>query len=177
MNFNPRTRVGCDAAFCGCSALKTAFQSTHPHGVRPVYNPTGICTKPFQSTHPHGVRLAPLIRPSADTSISIHAPAWGATARSSTLPTKVKISIHAPAWGATQGVVSKSGCPNYFNPRTRMGCDYSSVAFQHCSKKFQSTHPHGVRPPLLILAVYCHCISIHAPAWGATIPGGGSVNF
>ena len=55
--FNPRTRVGCDAAFCGCSALKTAFQSTHPHGVRPITCDCRVASVLFQSTHPHGVRL------------------------------------------------------------------------------------------------------------------------
>ena len=33
--------------------------------------------------------------------ISIHAPAWGATAGPANFPVRQKISIHAPAWGAT----------------------------------------------------------------------------
>ena len=82
-------------------------------------------------------------------SISIHAPAWGATARSSTLPTKVKISIHAPAWGATSPSDTCGLLPLYFNPRTRMGCDYSGWRISELLNLFQSTHPHGVRhfPP------------------------------
>ena len=78
------------------------FQSTHPHGVRHCFtsiltrtlgnfNPRtrmgcddtlwGICNRfyKFQSTHPHGVRLRAASRIAELTSISIHAPAWGAT--------------------------------------------------------------------------------------------------
>ena len=56
MNFNPRTRVGCDYFFLCLSIGLSIFQSTHPRGVRPmrlVFFP--ICMI-FQSTHPRGVR-------------------------------------------------------------------------------------------------------------------------
>ena len=33
---------------------------------------------------------------------------------------------------------------------------------------FQSTHPHGVRPPSRALLAGWFSVSIHAPAWGAT---------
>ncbi len=36
-----------------------------------------------------------------DRRISIHAPAWGATARKLDIRRRIAISIHAPAWGAT----------------------------------------------------------------------------
>ena len=100
----------------------------------------------FQSTHPRGVRQ---IIPSLfvhNFMISIHAPAWGATF--STAAQNIfllQISIHAPAWGATAvrilaliGILFQSTHPRgvrlsissiilrfaYFNPRTRVGCDY-----------------------------------------------------
>ena len=38
--------------------------------------------------------------------------------------------------------------------------------------QFQSTHPHGVRPKDLPHTEQDFMISIHAPAWGATILGG-----
>ena len=103
-----------------------AFQSTHPHGVRPV-NHKGVL----------GVER-----------ISIHAPTWGATRRActsihrpqtsfqSTHPHGVRqlqvrvdqqtldISIHAPTWGATRGPAGHAGrSRHHFNPRTHMGCD------------------------------------------------------
>ena len=55
------------------------------------------------------------------------------------------ISIHAPAWGATPyRVLGRATC-NYFNPRTRVGCDKREFS-NSCAAE----------------------ISIHAPAWGAT---------
>ena len=57
--FNPRTRMGCDSTLGKCASLYV-FQSTHPHGVRP--------TMPSVSTFDGSF-------------VSIHAPAWGATAQ------------------------------------------------------------------------------------------------
>ena len=62
------------------------------------------------------------ISPGRDT-VSIHAPAWGATRKGQAIAPAVRVSIHAPAWGATG--VARQGQP-------------------------------GGR------------VSIHAPAWGAT---------
>ena len=57
-----------------------------------------------------------------------------------------------------------------FNPRTRMGCDHSSPNGTSGFKWFQSTHPHGVRLYLADTeANTFKCVSIHAPAWGATL--------
>mgnify|MGYP000986548989 CR=1 FL=1 len=55
----------------------------------------------FQSTHPQGVRLYNFVWQVALYSVSIHAPAGGAT-----FSVKIKlnytiVSIHAPAGGAT----------------------------------------------------------------------------
>ena len=58
-----------------------------------------------------------------------------------------KISIHAPTWGAT-GDYQESGTITYdFNPRTHMGCDGIKYCVIMSIVIFQSTHPHGVRPP------------------------------
>ena len=100
------------------------------------------------------------------------------------------ISIHAPQWGATSSTSSTSGSPIYFNPRTPVGCDFSSVCLATVWLRFQSTHPSGVRPmacagsPPVSLFQSTHPsgvrldrpqqvhrrhpISIHAPQWGAT---------
>ena len=65
---------------------------------------------------------------------------------SSPLESAVSISIHAPAWGATAFYFNKIIPDTYFNPRTRVGCDWAT----RCRT--------GSHAP----------ISIHAPAWGAT---------
>ncbi len=77
-----------------------------------------------------------------------------------------------------------------FNPRTRMGCDLRCLRRGYQPRGFQSTHPHGVRQPALevslprarfnprtrmgcdrslpMLGAHLQ-VSIHAPAWGATL--------
>ena len=60
----------------------------------------------------------------ATLDVSIHAPAWGATAgglHHAAVPGGV--SIHAPAWGATGQAGQAAGIGGSFNPRTRKGCD------------------------------------------------------
>ena len=105
--FNPRTRMGCDASRPLPPPLPLAFQSTHPHGVRHL---EALC----QDCH---------------NKISIHAPAWGATAVASNSFPINSISIHAPAWGATSSETSALNIRLNFNPRTRMGCDMSEFKY------------------------------------------------
>ena len=123
----------------------TKFQSTHPRGVRPVqetrsgmdrvsiHAPTGGATSSalflsiialFQSTHPRGVRL---------TNFQIYFTINGFNPRThggcdnnSPQPSAVNltVSIHAPTGGATR-------------------VSHGSALHQ---RKFQSTHPRGVRP-------------------------------
>ena len=40
-------------------------------------------------------------QPAAESSVSIHAPTWGATVRKSNAEAAGTVSIHAPTWGAT----------------------------------------------------------------------------
>ena len=77
-----------------------------------------------------------------------------------------------------------------FQSRTCEGCDGKSNCGKTALRWFQSTHPRGVRPLLLMIRssdtsfnprtrVGCDCflriqttymlVSIHAPAWGATV--------
>ena len=142
--FNPRTRMRCDRIWRISRLKSSMFQSTHPHGVR----------------HTKQINLWCVI------DVSIHAPAWGATA-SSRLPAMLNVvSIHAPAWGATLPIRQKPNTGGFqsthphgvrqflvdrrlkefsFNPRTRMGCDLVNVDSNASGNVFQSTHPHGVR--------------------------------
>ena len=101
------------------------------------------------------------------------------------------VSIHAPAWGATAGSFyyfhafpcfnprTRMGCDSRvsllyrgircFNPRTRMGCDKFRLVKEEQPLTFQSTHPHGVRPLGKKGNNGNRRVSIHAPAWGATV--------
>ena len=121
------------------------FQSTHPHGVRLLPSMVTLAKVLFQSTHPHGVRRLNLFIDRLPMSVSIHAPAWGATVVSPTC------SFCACGFQSTHphGVrlihVFTCSTPTSFNPRTRMGCDLNTTI------KYLFT-----------------IVSIHAPAWGAT---------
>ncbi len=81
----------------------------------------------------------------AHGTISIHAPARGATLSFFSAISIKKISIHAPARGAT-----------------------SMCGILNISLRFQSTLPRGERPVCDVLTNIRQFISIHAPARGAT---------
>ena len=123
------------------------FQSTLPHGERPqwIKDQTGIDV--FQSTLPHGER------PSRSF---WWAGSWNFNPRSRMgsdggvldgLIYKFIISIHAPAWGATCGWPTRLIGESNFNPRSRMGSDGWRIVADEVEKPFQSTLPHGERPP------------------------------
>ena len=146
------------------------FQSTHPHGVRPL---RGVSQKGWCCFNPRthtgcDVRVE---RVSVEVGVSIHAPTRGATSKhsifvnvkdefQSTHPHGVRhhcitfglypmeVSIHAPTRGATIIVsfFEPSGNVSIHAP-TRGATDASSVMLFEVV--FQSTHPHGVRlhPP------------------------------
>ena len=183
MRFNPRTRVGCDTSSAKPLPSSALFQSTHPRGVR---------------------RGGVLLDRDLD-GVSIHAPAWGATAAGCEVKESPKlVSIHAPAWGATSRAQVYKLLNRAFQSthprgvrRVRFGSSARtrSVSIHapawgatHRFKPhndplllFQSTHPRGVRPHLRIRGLGERRVSIHAPAWGATHtgvePGSGSTGF
>ncbi len=146
-HFNPRTREGCDALAWPWRIRRRLFQSTHPRGVRPDI------LKDLRTWR----------------TISIHAPARGATSSlgfncfsktlfQSTHPRGVRqknLSFPAPLFlfqsTHPRGVrrllrLFSRRERNHFNPRTREGCD-----------NFVELFDGGER-----------VISIHAPARGAT---------
>src|ERR1700677_1818108 len=123
--------------------------------------------------------------------VSIHAPAWGATLQRRRGRQAEIVSIHAPAWGATrrrpdtsiarrgfdprsrmgsdQGQDAGPARLESFDPRSRMGSDFLEALRPFVEQRFRSTLPHGERrgrqsPPAAGVLV-----SIHAPAWGATV--------
>ena len=101
----------------------------------------------FQSTHPRRVRQIVVTDSEGGRSISIHAPAKGATK----FPVPFRFLLL------------------HFNPRTREGCDFLIALFCLVLGLFQSTHPRRVRRGGLLLKSQIDYISIHAPAKGATV--------
>ncbi len=183
---------GATTAGVGAMPLSTMFQSTLPRGERPAvcrtdrpatagFNPRsragsdGIesltCQRltMFQSTLPRGER---------------HRIGYSSTRLST-------VSIHAPARGATASIVITSAQHACFNPRSRAGSDHIDVVHRAVHAEFQSTLPRGERRAAsctVIVASACFnprsragsdrmlCrnrfiavhVSIHAPARGAT---------
>ncbi len=148
LHFNPRTRVGCDPAMAVCVSMACGFQSTHPRGVRrrknmsnPViynFNPrTRVGCDGRQSppaAPPH--YFNPRTRVGCDPvifcipvvhGISIHAPAWGATANihKSTLLFVLSIYLlhkHLSIFWRLSSLLFHSACPSYnFSVRTHRG--------------------------------------------------------
>ena len=128
--------------------------------------------------------------PNLPPSISIHAPAKGATQRfvlSSTFCTKFQSTL--PRRERPIALSAASGVSD-FNPRSREGSDVQSLLHRPRSQLFQSTLPRRERPSWLWLVfrlmafqstlprrerrhelwkiLICFYISIHAPAKGAT---------
>ena len=169
ISFNPRPRMGGDEDHVIVLECRDKFQSTPPHG--------GRLTRPSPRRSGRGV--------------SIHAPAWGATVMRRGKWLEPRVSIHAPAWGATISCHITRRKKKSFNPRPRMGGDHQKLKPLRPLKLFQSTPPHGGRHELHIGGSYvssfnprprmggdliedavgdiCKSVSIHAPAWGATI--------
>ena len=126
------------------STFGLIFQSTHPRGVRRNNRQSDSRPVHFNPRTREGCDVFAIMSTTAAPSISIHAPARGATntqkrtkkyARfQSTHPRGVRpdfsghvidfiISIHAPARGATQCSLRSISSIANFNPRTREGCD------------------------------------------------------
>ena len=78
------------------------------------------------------------------------------------------ISIHAPARGATVKSLKEEGLKLHFNPRSREGSDTTSWQNRFTVFLFQSTLPRGERQRTSPGLHQRSFISIHAPARGAT---------
>ena len=149
------------------------FQSTHPHGVR-LHAPGSVWVPLSVSIHAPARGATNTVLKAFDRSgVSIHAPARGATGVCARLAERVRVSIHAPARGAT---VALANSPSIFIPfqsthphgvRQQFGCKcHNSFSL------FQSTHPHGVRRVIVQSCLRYFRVSIHAPARGATVFAG-----
>ena len=76
--------------------------------------------------------------------VSIHAPAWGATSRPGGYSPICYVSIHAPAWGATTSKRRRL-LKTWFQSTHPRGVRPRQNSTAGCLQEFQSTHPRGVR--------------------------------
>ena len=190
-SFNPRARTGRDGSGTTLTFVMMPFQSTRPHGARQTrVMLRALGYRWFQSTRPHGARQ--------QASHGKQLPAWFQSTRPHgarhfrrcTGKTLHSVSIHAPARGATRGrpyrqvrnIGFQSTRPHgarrrtpwprgalscrfnprartgrdqtdqlqrvrrcRFNPRARTGRDQRGRLQMTDHAQFQSTRPHGAR--------------------------------
>jgi len=165
-SFNPRARVGRDLAEHGQIVSVVGFNPRARVGRDPY---KGLCRTILYSFNPRArvgrdgavaIRLGglagfnPRARVGRDfllrvaaacCSVSIHAPAWGATWRRCKVWCDKHVSIHAPAWGATKMIERIQDKICCFNPRARVGRDIKGSRIIFAFGKFQSTRPRGAR--------------------------------
>ena len=144
--FNPRSREGSDYTDWGLRGVAKIFQSTLPRGERPQRIQFGRLLRTFQSTLPRGERLL----------------------SSDPLLVSDSISIHAPARGATSRVIYSAIRCFYFNPRSREGSDAGLTVATALINKISIHAPARGATSIFQLVLPCSFISIHAPARGAT---------
>ncbi len=187
-SFNPRPRTGSDS---GCWASNPAPSCFNP---RPrtgsdsgcwASNPAPSCFNPRPRTGSDGLQADQM----AESIVSIHAPARGATRSGFHHGLRFFVSIHAPARGATaagcllDGVEWFQSTPPHGERPTAIPVSPLSSRFQstpphgerpldlaslHGTGSFQSTPPHGERLPVRPRRNMPVIVSIHAPARGAT---------
>ena len=121
----------------------------------------------FQFTLPRGERLKAQRLALRLQSVSIHAPAWGATGWDVYFTLPGAVSIHAPAWGATTDLFKRHRARRRFNSRSRVGSD--TVDGRCAIQWVVSIHAPAWGATLLLCQNRSPAtVSIHAPAWGAT---------
>ena len=109
-DFNPRTPVGCDRANGRRNTKRSYCNPRTPVGGDSLAYCQSRSAHQFQSSHPSGVGPRFGGRHFADLLISIHAPQWGAT----------------PRYHLTVVPIID------FNPRTPVGCDWTSCMTSSC---------------------------------------------
>ena len=122
-SFNPRTHTGCDYLRLLRDILDNKFQSTHPHRVRHISAPLLLAELGFN--------------PRTHTGCDVYY-IYG-------------IKIYQRFNPRTHTGCDRTSPPTpcvslSFNPRTHTGCDVYKLEDNVKNKKFQSTHPHRVRP-------------------------------
>ena len=159
--------MGCDVVHCYHLPLALRFQSTHPHGVR--HGNLGIRngTDDFNPRTRMGCDQIDLMYGYGYV-ISIHAPAWGATLQGANAFANFVFQSTHPH-GVRLETISFKIILTIFQSTHPHGVRQAFSRNTIRRILFQSTHPHGVRPWLTAGLSALMRISIHAPAWGATV--------
>ena len=193
LRFNPRAREGRDASVASTLSTHAGFNPRAREG-RDLRYPLQPREVMFQSTRPRRARLEhaagdvahlrfnPRAREGRDGgpssckgrgSVSIHAPAKGATSNSDESSNVRSVSIHAPAKGATWPTRRWTARTACFNPRAREGRDLGIERRNRHGISFNPRAREGRDRRLCVANQLRGRVSIHAPAKGATRHGHG----
>ena len=163
--FNPRTRKGCDSPRHLMRARRRCFNPRTRKGCDGATRRKTSPTACFNPRTRKGCDVHDAAEPLGYIIVSIHAPAR-CDQTMQAIDEATMVSIHAPArvrLDTTRDTEkttcfnprTRKGCDPFtgrhrtqaksFNPRTRKGCDNIRPHDSHLSKRFQSTHPQGVR--------------------------------
>ncbi len=165
-SFNPRTRKGCDRhTRRDCRLYPVSIHAPARGATSPAF---GVDVSPAVSIHAPARGATEALHGVFDgVVVSIHAPARGATQKNH--PGRDYLPCFNPRTrkgcdsrisnirGGKYGFNprTRKGCDQQegksldrgicFNPRTRKGCDWNRYGVLRHRKRFQSTHPQGVR--------------------------------
>ena len=145
--FNPRARMGRDRDGQPVMRSKLVFQSTRPHGARQQTGPADQGRR---------WRFNPRARMGRDAPAPVMADG------------QPQVSIHAPAWGATR-LSGRVRPQSLFQSTRPHGARPWTKSIARPGIWFQSTRPHGARQIAFCRGQDKPEVSIHAPAWGATM--------
>ena len=143
------------------------FQSTLPHGERQLqsllqmsrqqsFNPRSHMGSDFGNPHKTKISISfnPRSHMGSDqrvfsagtfTTVSIHAPTWGATWLWNDQVYQADVSIHAPTWGATHNRISRYVPPSAVSIHAPTWGATLTRLQDYWTSRFQSTLPHGER--------------------------------
>ena len=162
-----RTRKAATGA-AGAGASKPIAEGAAERRMLQERYPVEYATWLAHYSSPAGeAELPPL--PEAHGLVSIHAPAWGATAMRITVATAEYVfqSTH-PRGVRPPGSIHTVSLIFRFQSTHPRGVRRWGAAGQPPPTMFQSTHPRGVRQNVCKDRHRATRVSIHAPAWGAT---------
>ena len=165
--FNSRARKGRDSATTGISFQQVLFQFTRPQGARHRRATNRAFSSSFNSRARKGRDFRQAGHLPQGT-VSIHAPARGATIVAGHITETLDVSIHAPARGATDRRATNRTLSSGFNSRARKGRDVGSL-LDELGLKVSIHAPARGATVVDIVGNRSQLVSIHAPARGATV--------
>ena len=151
-----------------CSRQTRSFRSALPRGERPVTVGNYAQYVQFRSALPRGERPERTILWRMDATVSIRAPARGATVCSVGDQPAESVSIRAPARGATAGERRHWCRTQSFDPRSRAGSDPCQVRVMSSDRSRFDPRSRAGSDSLSLHERVLTSVSIRAPARGAT---------